>query len=791
MPGQLPEPDLQPLAHPPSLDGLPQNLQVSDAQLSETLLKEYGLELARLALALLGNVLLAWQVVRQTIVQAVLNRHHFWGEVSLRAWLFRLAVIEYNRLPARVEADKSLYLLADPQLLEALGAMGHKFILVVILSHGCDFTTDEIAFVLGKSSRAVSLEIQKIDQSLQQHLHRCVPCSTQYPNLASVYHAFKQAYQGELPSDYLSLQDIRTINSAITATYNLKRKKMKIGQAVWFLGILLLGLSVFGLGLRLLPVADLVMPEPTVTPMPVVQEPFYYTVMPGDTLFDISQRAGVSPDIILSVNHLTPDSLLYPGQTLLIPISAARSWLIPPEPIDPDPPDITLSDASSIQDIVMSAIRNMDVWRSVWLDVLIINYGLPGYVGPPQSIFRKQAWIIQPSHIRILEGPAEDDPFTSSILVHDHLYVQHFKKDQIYESLFSGLIYDFDLQSLFLPVDFSSLKEVYQKIGEDTVAGRRTIVIDKMNISGGRPWRFWIDAQYGVILRRRSFGGPAYDTVLSDVTVIAISFDVPIPPSIYDPDGFLGDQYAQDYTGQLPPAGYTLELPPLPDNTGHQLFSRKDPPPAYNPSHSRLVIQPGDGEGVLDIFTPEYYLGNINLGSDNLITCKRSPDGRFIAYSYGNLLSAERYINLRLVDLIQDLSFQQIVADGSLAGDFAFSPDSNCLAFFSCRKDTGNCAVFIHKILWNSRTTLLPLTRADYFLWKPDGQYLAMISTTGLAHDWKFIVVDANSGEITYQGDYDWTRQSAAPDAPTHDWGTPFQLQTGGWEGCLEPPEGN
>lgn len=54
-------------------------------------------------------------------------------------------------------------------------------------------------------------------------------------------------------------------------------------------------------------------PEPTPTP------PSIYIVQPGDTLFDIAQRYGISVDLLVAANGIQDETLIAVGQSLVIP----------------------------------------------------------------------------------------------------------------------------------------------------------------------------------------------------------------------------------------------------------------------------------------------------------------------------------------------------------------------------------------------------------------------------------------------------------------------------------------
>ena len=61
-------------------------------------------------------------------------------------------------------------------------------------------------------------------------------------------------------------------------------------------------------------------------------EPTTYVVQPGDTLWSISQRFGVSLSDLIELNDLADPSLIYPGQTLLIPPRDTPAPTPPPVP---------------------------------------------------------------------------------------------------------------------------------------------------------------------------------------------------------------------------------------------------------------------------------------------------------------------------------------------------------------------------------------------------------------------------------------------------------------------------
>lgn len=61
-----------------------------------------------------------------------------------------------------------------------------------------------------------------------------------------------------------------------------------------------------------------------------------YTVQPGDTLYAIWRRFGVSVKELIALNHLSEDSILYPGQQIVIRLGPAATAALesPPAPLD-------------------------------------------------------------------------------------------------------------------------------------------------------------------------------------------------------------------------------------------------------------------------------------------------------------------------------------------------------------------------------------------------------------------------------------------------------------------------
>lgn len=59
-------------------------------------------------------------------------------------------------------------------------------------------------------------------------------------------------------------------------------------------------------------------------PMNKVGDLYLYQVEKGDNVWQIARQYNSSVDLIQGINHLNPNSTIYPGQQLLIPVVEKR-----------------------------------------------------------------------------------------------------------------------------------------------------------------------------------------------------------------------------------------------------------------------------------------------------------------------------------------------------------------------------------------------------------------------------------------------------------------------------------
>lgn len=89
-------------------------------------------------------------------------------------------------------------------------------------------------------------------------------------------------------------------------------------------------------------------PAPAPAPAPAIGT---HTVVAGDTISAIAKKYGVSTNAVLAANNMSRSSIIYPGQTIVLPGAVASTPAPPPAPA-PAPAPIGGASAASIHTVV-------------------------------------------------------------------------------------------------------------------------------------------------------------------------------------------------------------------------------------------------------------------------------------------------------------------------------------------------------------------------------------------------------------------------------------------------------
>ncbi|HEX2981782.1 MAG TPA: sigma-E factor regulatory protein RseB domain-containing protein, partial [Anaerolineaceae bacterium] len=331
--------------------------------------------------------------------------------------------------------------------------------------------------------------------------------------------------------------------------------------------------------------------------------------------------------------------------------------------------DARLSEASQANEIIQKAAGSGHTWNTLWADALIVDYGPPGYIGPPRT-YRNQIWYRQPGDALIFGGPLEGAPD----------YMRQIQPDRVIDvNLATGDVAEYDrakdplanghqltlsklswtapfgfyLQSLIQGSRISDIPFEIQTIGMDTAAGREALVIEQPGWKTRRDYRLWIDTQTGLPLRWWTFDPEGSQAVTSEARIISLALNFDFPAGFFPPEdseldegtisatttprleGTLWEDLWQPVETDETPANAGMLPPP-----GREIRSVAPAPPGFDPAESRLTFrwstdpqdrdQPGE---TAEIIAGDYSLGSVALGNPWHLFCMRSPDGRAIAYA--------------------------------------------------------------------------------------------------------------------------------------------------------------
>ena len=143
----------------------------------ETLISQYGDMLLRLCLIMLKNESDAEDAVQETYIKYFQKAPSFGSKEHQKAWLIRVATNKCRdmlrfraRHPQIDDEDISKFISdsSDSGILEALTMVPEKFRLVLTLYYIEEYRIEDIANIIGRSSSAVKMRLQKGRKLLEE-----------------------------------------------------------------------------------------------------------------------------------------------------------------------------------------------------------------------------------------------------------------------------------------------------------------------------------------------------------------------------------------------------------------------------------------------------------------------------------------------------------------------------------------------------------------------------------------------------------------------------------------------
>lgn len=136
----------------------------------ETLIQTHGNMLFRLCLMILGNASDAEDVIQETMIKYLQKAPKFDSTEHEKAWLIKVSTNQCKDIlrfrskhqMADIEQVKEFAKdESDREIIDALMTLPEKYKIVLILHYVEGYSTKEIASMIGKTSSAVKMRLQK------------------------------------------------------------------------------------------------------------------------------------------------------------------------------------------------------------------------------------------------------------------------------------------------------------------------------------------------------------------------------------------------------------------------------------------------------------------------------------------------------------------------------------------------------------------------------------------------------------------------------------------------------
>jgi RNA polymerase sigma-70 factor (ECF subfamily) len=829
------------------LEWMLQSGQVSNEMLLEAMGRTYYAPVYRLALSILDDRQAALQAVQDTFASALLDAINYREHFGVQSWLYAIALETClnarKSLPVRRGLRKVLQRSSrsvepgspaprdalDAGLWRELERLDDSSRLALLLRYVHLWSTEEIGQALDLTSAQLDKRLSETRQSLLRALTERQTWDVLHENLPDEKRfewVLGRSLQRRWPEIQISDEELGEFVESVsrrTSKQGARRRVYSHAKEIIVTVFIILGTVVVLWGANTLwpetappptrIATQLVFREVTATPQPTQdsrsfrgggrrREPIspeaIYEVQAGDTLPGIVQRLGVSSRELQSLNRLPDNARFEVGQRLLIPEYFSFAPLPSTTPVPLQPQLTPLEEPFSTQDILSRLMQAP--YHSLWIDVTVVDYGPPNYIGPPK-INRVQAWL---GEVEALILIGDNNPLPIEAWLHTRPVV-YWTSPQETGGWFSEWRRDSTLVSETLGVQGQFFRglfysrtlaqgDILKGVGREIIAGRQALEVIQESPGVKLTARFWLDERTGLVLHHIQYE-EGENKPLHEVVVNQIAYDVNFPEELFDPRLPWRGGFARDARGHPEPfTEMALEAP-----LERERISGINPPKDFDPSKAKLTFQYPDSDIYpysvsSDIFGDGVWLGRIYMGDPWTMICQRSPDGKRVAFVGRPSRELSYESSLAWFSLLEDrengLTALGRVSpmDGAAVTQFAFAPDSQRLAVFGYPYLNLPGTLFLVDPSKDEIHWLLSLDSARSLVWSPDGRYLALIARSHPNKSEDVIVMDVETEEtIIYQPLEVGTRFSE--EWPMADWGVEFPAEMGGLEQCAAPPE--
>jgi tetratricopeptide (TPR) repeat protein/DNA-directed RNA polymerase specialized sigma24 family protein len=198
------------------LDWMMQNLQVSDAQLIQILTGEFYEKLFNLAISVTNDPEKATNAVEKTLIETVSNRRRYWGNPSLKAWMYGLCLrFSQEPQPRRSILAKLPFLsgrvsyeVVRPVNVESLAeecrTVGKEIVslppdenLLLFLHYVHGLAAPDVAYILKTNEGLILAQLQEIRQKVGDHSQPGQGAQRKV-NTTDHHQVFRKQYQAAL-----------------------------------------------------------------------------------------------------------------------------------------------------------------------------------------------------------------------------------------------------------------------------------------------------------------------------------------------------------------------------------------------------------------------------------------------------------------------------------------------------------------------------------------------------------------------------------------------------------------
>lgn len=253
------------------------------------------------------------------------------------------------------------------------------------------------------------------------------------------------------------------------------------------------------------------------------------------------------------------------------PIQQTTFASITPTPIPTtNPNELPVTTATDPSEIRLRMLLSHLFWDTAWMDATITYYGDDGSTVIQQD--HQQIWVDKEKYqFRVTGGPLDGDPtflqvsdgnlvvlFDAATAQQETQELPPYVKDPFTPPLDqSDTVYPYPLamsmstplSDLVFPTGMAQNTSELVIVGNDAIAGRETVVVDRLAGEGFRLTRLWVDSLTGMVLKRQDFSKAGSSKISTELVVNQIQVDKELPEELFSTIISTMPAFAADYTG--------------------------------------------------------------------------------------------------------------------------------------------------------------------------------------------------------------------------------------------------